>query len=184
MASIKSLLCPRRLRWILGACALVTFIAVRPLLAADISGTWDLSCRIGPEQQTITLELVQDGSQVSGFGILRTDDMGSPVRVAVRSGTAPAGDFLLFLVEAGRSGVTAKSSGGDGIEVRWAGRPMGLSVHPCSQGSAVAPTTQRESAGGPVLGAAGQSHMPSVLACAEVGSSEVVSATALNKNGR
>ena len=105
MASIRSLLCPRRLQWILGACApLVTFIAVRPLLAADISGTWDLSCRIGPEQQTITLELVQDGSQVSGFGILRTDDMGSPVRVAVRSGTAQAGDFLLFLVEAGRSG--------------------------------------------------------------------------------
>jgi len=92
-----------RLHWVFGACALVTFFAARPLLAADISGTWDLSCRIGEDRQTITLELVQDGSQVSGMGTLRVGDMGRAVRVAVQAGIAHAGDFHFFLVEEGRS---------------------------------------------------------------------------------
>ena len=113
------------LRWILGGCVLVTFFAARPLLAGDISGTWDLNCRIGEDRQIITLELVQDGSQVSGMGTLRVDDTGNGVRVAVRAGTVHNWDFHFFLVEQGGSGGRPQEFSGSWYEDEMSGITYG-----------------------------------------------------------
>lgn len=55
---------PGRLRWVLGVAAVLAFLVARPLLAAEISGTWEISYQIAQGRQTITLELVQKGSRV------------------------------------------------------------------------------------------------------------------------
>ena len=90
-----------RLRWVLGAGSVLVFLVTRPLLAADISGTWEISSQMARGRQTIVLELVQDGSRVSGTGTMRIDGGGEAVRVEVRSGTARGGDFRFLLVEDG-----------------------------------------------------------------------------------
>ena len=90
---------PGRLRWILGVGAVLAFLVVRPLLAADISGTWEISSQMPGGRQTITLEIVQDGSRVTGTGTMRIDGIGDAVRMEVRSGTAGGGDFRFLLVE-------------------------------------------------------------------------------------
>ena len=95
---------PGRLRWMLGVGAVLALLVARPLLAADISGTWEISYQIAQGQaQTITLELVQEGSRVSGSGTMRADSMGDAVRVEVRSGTVGSADFRFLLVEEGGS---------------------------------------------------------------------------------
>ncbi len=94
---------PGRLRWMLGVAAVLAFLVARPLLAADISGTWEISYQMAQGRQTITLELVHEGSRVSGSGTMRADSMGDALRVEVRSGTAGNSDFSFLLVEEGGS---------------------------------------------------------------------------------
>lgn len=92
----------RGIRWWLGlsgAAALVFFLG-HPLLAADLSGTWDITCRVGPDRQIITLELVHEGSTVSGVGTVRWESTQNPVQVEVHSGTADGVDFRFFLLDA------------------------------------------------------------------------------------
>jgi hypothetical protein len=82
------------LRWLLGVFAVAAFFAARPLLAADISGSWDLSCQIGEERQGLRLELVMKGSEVTGTGTLRVDRNGTGEPVLVRAaGTVKGWDF-------------------------------------------------------------------------------------------
>jgi len=99
---------PGRLRWILAGFVVVTLLWARPIFAADISGTWDISCWIGEEHQLITLDLLQEGSRLSGMGTLRTDETGEVVRVVVQSGTVGLRDLRFFdyrfsVVEMGRT---------------------------------------------------------------------------------
>ena len=102
---------PGRLRWMLGVGAILALLVARPLLAADISGTWEISYQIGQGQaQTITLELVQKGSRVSGSGTMRADSIGDAIRVEVRSGTAGSRDFSFRLVEEGGSALSSQGS--------------------------------------------------------------------------
>ena len=82
---------------------MLVFLLARPLLAADLSGTWDITCRIGSDRQIITLELVHRGSTVSGVGTVRRESTQNPVQVEVRSGIADGVDFRFFLVEASGS---------------------------------------------------------------------------------
>ena len=90
-----------RPRWLVVAGTVLAFALARPLLAADLSGTWEVSFRSGLSSQTIRLELVQRGSTVSGMGTLRSSDTDGAIQVQVRSGTASRGAFHIVLTETG-----------------------------------------------------------------------------------
>ena len=122
---VRGLCEPGRLRWMLGVGAVLALLVARPLLAADISGTWEISYQMAQGRQTITLELVQEGSRVSGSGTMRADSMGDAVRVEVRSGTAGSGDFRFLLVEAGGSASRPQEFIGDWYRDEMSGRTDG-----------------------------------------------------------
>ncbi len=115
---------PGRLRWMLGVGAVLAFLVARPLLAADISGTWEISYQISQGSQTITLELVQEGSRVTGSGTMRAT-MGDAVRVEVRSGTAGSGAFRFLLVEEDGSASGPQEFIGDWFRDEMSGRTDG-----------------------------------------------------------
>ncbi len=105
---------PGRLRWMLGVAAVLAFLVARPLLAADISGTWEISYQMGQGRQTIiTVELVQEGSRLSGSGTMRAERVGDAVRVEVRSGTAGNNDVRFLLVGEGGSAARPQEFVGD-----------------------------------------------------------------------
>ena len=93
-----------RVRWILGGLALAMFFSVRPILAADLSGTWDLTCRLGDDRQIISLELIHDGSRLAGSGTIRMENTGAGVPVELRVGRVRGRDFSFSLLEIGRPG--------------------------------------------------------------------------------
>ncbi len=122
---VRKLVEPGRVRWMLGVGAVLALLVARPLLAADISGTWEISYQMAQGRQTITLELVQEGSRVSGSGTMRADSMGDAVRVEVRSGTAGNNDFRLLLAEEGGSAPRLQEFIGDWYRDEMSGRTDG-----------------------------------------------------------
>ena len=92
-----------RKKWIFVVGAILSLLVARPLLAADLSGTWELAYWTDQDRQTITLEIVQEGPKVLGSGTVRGDSLGGVVQVEVRSGTAVGGDFHFVLVSEGMS---------------------------------------------------------------------------------
>ena len=122
---VRKLVEPGRVRWMLGVGAVLALLMARPLLAADISGTWEISYQMAQGRQTITLELVQAGSRVSGSGTMRADSMGDAVRVEVRSGTAGNNDVRFLLVEEGGSAPRPQEFIGDWYRDEMSGRTDG-----------------------------------------------------------
>lgn len=118
-AALPGVLARFRWGWALGITACLVVVLVRPLLAADISGTWEISCWIGQDRQVITLELIQDGRDLSGEGILRRGAAGDSARVFVRSGTVSWGDFQFMIAEG--LGPAARLQGFEGD---WFGNEM------------------------------------------------------------
>ena len=96
-----------RLRWVLGAVTLVALAVTCPLLAADGSGNWEIGYWTGQTRQTIVLELVQQGSHLSGTGTLRVAGTDSTIHARVQGTASRSGDFRFLLVEAG--GLEARS---------------------------------------------------------------------------
>jgi len=90
-----------RYRWVLGAATLVALAVACPLLAADVSGNWDVGYWTGQTRQTIVLELVQDGSRLSGTGTLRVAGTDSMIHATVQGIASRSGDFHFLLVDAG-----------------------------------------------------------------------------------
>ena len=86
-------------RWGLGAGVLALFLLAPPLLAANISGTWQVSYWYGVTVQSFTLELTQDGAQVSGTGIAHLNDGRDTVLVEVSGATVARRDFRLRIVD-------------------------------------------------------------------------------------
>jgi len=87
-----------RYKWTAGVVLVIVVVAARPLFAADLSGTWDVSCRVGPDLEVLTLEVDQRGSGISGVGTMRMSSTGEAVHVEVRSGTVRGLDFRFFVV--------------------------------------------------------------------------------------
>jgi hypothetical protein len=114
------------LGWMLSAGILVTLVIVHPLLAADITGTWEVSYRVGQSQQVLIVELVQEGSGVSGIGTIQTANEENAVRVVVRSGAARAGDFRFLLTEDGGSESRSQEFVGDWYGDEMSGLTSGM----------------------------------------------------------
>jgi hypothetical protein len=96
-----------RAKWGLAVGAVLAVAIARPLLAADLTGTWDISSRVGHDRQTITLEVVHDGATVTGAGVMRMDGAAAAARVAIRSaivGRPDGSDFRIVLVQIDSAG--------------------------------------------------------------------------------
>jgi hypothetical protein len=78
---------------------LALFLLASPLVAANISGTWEISYWYGVSVQTFTLELTQDGAQVSGTGTACLSDGRDTVLVEVSGETVARRDFRLRIVD-------------------------------------------------------------------------------------
>jgi len=115
----------RRLWLSLGAGLVLALLVVRPLLAADLTGTWDISCWIGQDHQTITLELAQDGRSVSGAGTVWFDDSRDSVLVEVRSGTVHGVDFRLSVARVGGAALPPQEFFGSWYRNEMSGRTDG-----------------------------------------------------------
>jgi len=89
-------------RWALTAATLMALAVACPLLAADVSGSWDISYWTAHTRQTIVLELVQDGSRLSGTATLRVADTDSMIDATVQGTASRSGDFHFLLVDADR----------------------------------------------------------------------------------
>jgi hypothetical protein len=79
---------------------LLGFLVSRPLLAEEISGTWEIAVRVGEEVEIYHLELVREWFSLSGAGTMQMG-AGAPVRVQVVTGTVHQRDFRFLLVEVG-----------------------------------------------------------------------------------
>jgi len=90
-----------RFKWMMGAGVLLSLLVARPLFAADLSGTWEIAYWVGEDRQSVTLEIVQEGSVVLGGGTMRGGSLGSVAEVEVQLGTAGGGAFHFVLVEEG-----------------------------------------------------------------------------------
>ncbi|MHB1195080.1 MAG: hypothetical protein ACYC6F_18815 [Longimicrobiales bacterium] len=114
-----------RLRWVLGASALVALAVACPLLAADVSGNWDIVYWTEQGRQPIALELVQKGSQLSGVGSLRTAGTDIVIRAEVQGGANRSGDFHFLLVEEGGSASRSQQFFGSSYKDEMSGRTSG-----------------------------------------------------------
>jgi hypothetical protein len=117
---------PARNRWILLAYAFLFLLVARPVFAADLSGTWEITYRTEQGRQTITLEIVHGGSRVSGSGIMRGDSGAAVVQVEVQTGTARDGDFRFLLVGQGESGFRGQEFTGNWFRNEMSGQTDGV----------------------------------------------------------
>ncbi len=115
----------RQLAWFVGVGVMVTLFIARPLLAADLSGRWEISSRYRDVRQTVTLDLVQHGSSVTGSGMMTFSTSDDVIPVVVRSGTARTGNFRITLSEASAAGRPPQEYSGDWYRDEMSGKTTG-----------------------------------------------------------
>lgn len=87
--------------WLFAAGILVALVLSRPVLAADVSGQWEVTCQLLQGPQPFALDVVQAGGSVSGTAVFQTP--GGEVATAAILGTATrGGDFRLGVVDRSR----------------------------------------------------------------------------------
>lgn len=97
----------RRLRWGLVGGVVLTLAVARPLLGADLSGTWRITYWVDQEnRETVTLEITHERGLLPGTGSIRGAGESQMSRVEIRSGVVTGHDFRFTLVEPG--GVAAR----------------------------------------------------------------------------
>lgn len=87
----------KRLVWIAVAGILLVAVFSRPVLAADMSGVWELSCQVEEGPQTIHLDVVQGRGWVSGTVSL-ISAAGPAVEAGVDGSATRDGRFRLGVV--------------------------------------------------------------------------------------
>jgi hypothetical protein len=87
--------------WALTIGAALAFVIVRPLLAADLTGTWQIVSWANGDRQVVRLDLAQAGRSVSGRGLMWMERAGDTVPVEVRSAAVRPPDFQLTIVPSG-----------------------------------------------------------------------------------
>ena len=92
-----------RMRWILGASAVVALAVACPLLAADVSGSWDVAYWTEQGRQAFAMELVQEGRHLTGRGTLRAAGKDIVIHATVQGRAGRSGDFHFIFVEEGGS---------------------------------------------------------------------------------
>lgn len=114
-----------RARTTWAAAVLVAFLIARPLFAADLTGTWDLSYYVGLERQVITLSIEHDGGALSGEGILSPGGTSEWHHVELREGTVSGRDFRFILVRTDTDGVPSQSFSASWYHDEMSGRTDG-----------------------------------------------------------
>lgn len=117
----KSALMSKRALQALGG-LIAGFLLARPLLAADLTGTWEISYQVGQDAETVLLSVDHDGSTLTGEGTLRLG-AGDAMPVVVRAGSIRRGDFRFQLT--GARGATLRALWGAWHEDEMSGRTDG-----------------------------------------------------------
>jgi len=114
-------------RWplVIVAVIIAAFLLARPSLAADFSGTWAISYRVGQDTQTILLDIVQERSALSAVGSFRVGAVGDPVPVEIRQGWAGARMFRFQLAALNDPESPLQSFFGDWYKNEMSGRTDG-----------------------------------------------------------
>ena len=100
-------------------------LLTRPIWAADISGTWEVSYWYGDSVQSFTLEITQDGSRISGAGVARLHSGRDTVSVSVTGETFAGRDFRLRVVAISGTEVRAQDFVGGWFQDQMSGRTEG-----------------------------------------------------------
>jgi hypothetical protein len=76
-------------------------------------------------RQTVTLDLVQHGSSVTGSGMMTFSTSNDVIPVVVRSGTARSGNFQVTVSEASGAGRPSQEYSGDWYRDEMSGKTAG-----------------------------------------------------------